>query len=532
MATLFTAFESWKHHLIRVTSEIGAYEAAAQSLCAISPYNQAACVGQEIASFEQIANYIDEIAPSLVALEQRVQHARLALQALRNRFVLSSPINRLPTEMLSSVFLLGHSEEKVSKLELAEEEWDLSRRKASPDAWVQTVSSVCRHWRKVSILTGALWTSVELSKSNAQISLERSGKLSLDVTSTPNDFESTTLQDVVLHHSHRLSSLTIDDSKHVSFRRWRRRLDEFIGVHESPVLRKLTLLANREGDPDGWTDEDEVLPASYRTDPLKRLTHLHLRVVCFPWQSVVFTNLVSLKLRDIRRGLGLARFVTILRLCPGLDTLELDAVYVHPANWDDEEMQELGDLGEPDDRDKAVITLPHLRVLRLIMGAEQLSLVLRRISAPALDLVSVGVTRNTDDPSPLGDLSALLARRDSSSPSQVTRLSLNLDYIRSASTAEVVDTLNLLPHLKKLRLQTVDFDNELIEALGPFHSPRLVTLELILCEKMLLQSFVGLLQARAEAGHALEQLTFCLGVDQENWAVEAAKYVGHVQFIT
>jgi hypothetical protein len=138
-------------------------------------------------------------------LEQRRQ-GRRALHKLRNVHAnLLSPINRLPPELLTEIFLL----------------WT----KEASD--VSVIAAVCSRWRELALSTSQLWSTIcmdldgENSHSDAKIVqtwLKRSAMCPLSVTLEQydeDDSDGHPVIDAVIPHSHRLEYLSISTHKNM-----------------------------------------------------------------------------------------------------------------------------------------------------------------------------------------------------------------------------------------------------------------------------------------------------------------------------
>jgi hypothetical protein len=140
-----------------------------------------------------------EIVVLATVLEQRRQ-SRRALHKFRNAHAnLLSPINRLPPELLTEIFLL----------------WT---REASD---VSVIAAVCNRWRKLALSTPQLWSTIRIglhkenSHSQAKIVqtwLKRSAMCPLSLTleqEVGDGSDSHPVINVIIPHSHRLEYLSI-----------------------------------------------------------------------------------------------------------------------------------------------------------------------------------------------------------------------------------------------------------------------------------------------------------------------------------
>ncbi|EIN08553.1 hypothetical protein PUNSTDRAFT_134931 [Punctularia strigosozonata HHB-11173 SS5] len=102
---------------------------------------------------ELLPVFPEERAKRLMALlneQQRIFKASFALRVEHNA---SLPVNRLPPELLSIVFML----------------WQGTR----SSVWSPTITQVCRFWRAVAFRTPLLWNKLDLGRSKLALELSR-----------------------------------------------------------------------------------------------------------------------------------------------------------------------------------------------------------------------------------------------------------------------------------------------------------------------------------------------------------------------
>ncbi|KDQ18197.1 hypothetical protein BOTBODRAFT_52984 [Botryobasidium botryosum FD-172 SS1] len=134
----------------------------------------------EAATAEQVMSEIGKRIDDMRVLEDRLRIGRIALHALRNRSHALSPINRLPDECLSTIFLKGYEDDIPPKIFV----FDATRCRddshvEDSHAFALMVSQVCRRWRSVALGTRELWSQLlianfyESTANRVEASLER-----------------------------------------------------------------------------------------------------------------------------------------------------------------------------------------------------------------------------------------------------------------------------------------------------------------------------------------------------------------------
>ncbi|KIM35545.1 hypothetical protein M413DRAFT_32410 [Hebeloma cylindrosporum] len=88
-------------------------------------------------------------------LYEYIRRVREILQLLEERRNTAVPINRLPTEILTSIFESLQDHHKFDDLFPAATEYELSM----SHSW-QVVTRICRHWRSVALSTPVLWKNL------------------------------------------------------------------------------------------------------------------------------------------------------------------------------------------------------------------------------------------------------------------------------------------------------------------------------------------------------------------------------------
>lgn len=520
-------FERWTTLLTRLTSDATSYDTFLQSLYEDTVSLQSA---HELSiPLKQAAAHIDDVVPAMATLEKKLETIRHVLQSLRSQCLSACLIARLPTEILSHIFLLGHHEENA---DVDDDEIDYIGTVCRTPPLSQTVSHVCHRWREVAIGTKSLWTSIDLSE-KSRLFFKRSGNQLLDMKVDLENGGNNVLEVARQYDVRRWASLDVRAS---DMKFPEQHFGGLFDFHENLPLRRLSITTICGSGATPWVPN--APEPVYDEGLLANLTHLRLYRVFIPWRSTAFVNLTSLKLNGLNSALWPhpGRFSMILRLCPMLDTLEMEEVGIalydeDEGEWDPAAGKVFGDAGEPNDGDgayDAVIPLHHLRVLKLAMEDEDsLRYILKRIYAPSLDILSISDDARGHTYGPQRGLTALLTRGDDKSRCHPTRVSF--DFLRT-SPSEIDAILDLLaPELRKLHLATDEIWDTLAEVLGPARAPHLTVLRLSSFGEGEDDSLVHLVRERASAGRALQQLVIQNNEDSEVLVVEELeKYVREV----
>ncbi|KAF8606169.1 hypothetical protein BDV93DRAFT_521020 [Ceratobasidium sp. AG-I] len=212
---------------------------------------------------------------------------------------MAAPINRLPAEILSRIFvtLVQASRFALSVLDTSYDETDYSIR----------LSSICVRWRQVAISTPTLWSSIELLRSSdafhdpqyLNMFYERSADAPLSVRlgkfCREYDRKAVNKQLAFLLSSYatRLYSFTIAYSRP---RFAKKALSILLAEKATGRIRKLALHTDL---PDNPIVADSSLQQHSLDELLEPLHALYLRCVCFDWDLIRCRNLVVLHLAGL-----------------------------------------------------------------------------------------------------------------------------------------------------------------------------------------------------------------------------------------
>ncbi|KAJ3993818.1 hypothetical protein F5050DRAFT_621873 [Lentinula boryana] len=383
----------------------------------------------------------------------------------------ASGIHRLPDEILSSIFF--------NAIQVYDND-DPSEAAYFP----LTISHTCSRWRKVSISTGSLWTSIRLClpHSSNQLTylktwLSRSKLYSLDILLDFRDEDWGWEEDDHLFTRDAANEIISIILPHV--KRWRHIeffTDTWVPIHaflnltqdvvDLPVLKSVALSRcnayfARKGECFKPVEMGRAIPL-FGGAHLPALQDLSLVGVHVDWRRSILVNLLELELKfhayDVVPDLG--EFVTILKSCPDLERLSivgwgprLDATFTGP---------------------KRVMSMEKLT--RFVFGfvdveyAVMLLSLFRLPSICELELEDVSAIVDPAGPSDATSILNLLSFSSTNSDSnscffplyQIERLELR--SIRS-SEAVFAQFLHYFNSLEKIDLS--DVDSALLSSLGP-----------------------------------------------------------------
>lgn len=149
-------------------------------------------------------------------LESKILEEYETLAHLKRQINILSPINRLPNEVLSYIFLYysateqAHCEETLPKSACGTTQ-DAKRRHAQRNGWMR-ISHVCHLWREVALSCAKFWTLFYVTdRATIMEVLARSKSLPLDIRlGTDSQYGASNL---VLEQSHRIRQLEMSLSK-------------------------------------------------------------------------------------------------------------------------------------------------------------------------------------------------------------------------------------------------------------------------------------------------------------------------------
>lgn len=400
------------------------------------------------------------------------------------------PINELPTELLSYIFLLGTAGSEEGDDDDDDEE-DIDGSSASSDDddgdddWERDqefellISHVCRHWRDVAVGTPALWTSIDFEdgppyeKSRTYLERSKNAPLELSVDLTLDDDEAEDYPDLgaALDDLHQIMKLVVAHVSHwrsfelmvSNYRLMHLALTGLSSCAAAPMLEVLQLYHYEDTEEYG-----EFTPASLKEQNFilfngnaPKLAHVALWGVHLDWANSHFlSGLCDLELayhaQDVRPSYR--DFVRILRDSPELITLTLclSGPAGGPTDWLASMTDERED-GEEPHAPMTTLAIPSLKNLVLAyIEPEYVTQLIQRLALPNVTSLAIDFEyadssdflRSLARPAPTTGkplLAGLQALKLSGLPcskvavaeayaamSNLTSLNLNFDYLDEA----------------------------------------------------------------------------------------------------
>lgn len=253
---------------------------------------------------EEIANIDAQIA---VLISQR----RELVSKLETEVRMQSPVIRIPSELLSSIFIMG-------VLGMGDED----------PIMVATLMLVCRYWSEVALNTPLLWAKIgvsthdSLEKARRRIERSKSCPLNISInfgqrteaSTTDHIISATELFDTVMWRT-KTFSLNVP-SRHlaqVALSRCR---------SEAPILERLTIQVHYSIE-EGRNFAKPTLPLFNGFTP--KLRSCSITSFNFGWDLNLMARLRVLKLGGYYNGTApsTSTLLSILRLCPDLEEIAL-----------------------------------------------------------------------------------------------------------------------------------------------------------------------------------------------------------------
>lgn len=332
------------------------------------------------------AAQIDHLRNALSNLESRMALLLSEKDLLESRLEtavrLQSPVRRLPSELLASIFVMG-----VMNME------------EDDTLMLSTLMLVCRHWLEVAVNTPVLWTrivaGVHHSLSHAQRKLERSKALPLQicVDFSPRVENGTITTESIVRTMDLLRTsiwrwktfrLTVPNRPQANAALMR-------CTDEAPLLEVFSVRVLHSMPEEHY--HSKSLPAVFE-GRTPSLTSCSLTSFNFGWDLRLVSRLRILKLGGYWNGYSPSIDVTlnILRACPNLEELVL-------RNMSDVEAvaceSDIPEYDETNDRlvrvnDSRMINLPRLtKATFYYSGTLRTRTILRLLTCPALEHVDL-----------------------------------------------------------------------------------------------------------------------------------------------
>lgn len=298
--------------------------------------------------------------------------------------------DRLPTELLAAIFLLGLSD-------------DPPLRGFQP--FPLLITQICRRWREVAIGTKRLWCHVlfrerDPDSSWSRLCLDRSGNtpVSIDVTLTrewgwsEKDCAAITkIMNIIMQHTHHWGTLRVSADVYM---RLQKIVDLFFAVPDraAPLLRKLALVYPPSIQRPLRVFETVLSTTTVKSATLTQvqtpqLRHLELVSISLAWNPTPLSELTYIQLSHQQPGAQptIDEFIALLRASPKLTTLKVNGGPAGPFREDLDAV--IAHRDAPDsDRNSAVI-LKSLRTLEMTLFQDEpvVLLLMDIIRAPQLE---------------------------------------------------------------------------------------------------------------------------------------------------
>ncbi|KAF5369349.1 hypothetical protein D9758_002769 [Tetrapyrgos nigripes] len=370
---------------------------------------------------------------------------------------LQSPVHRLPSELLSSIFITG-------VLDVGDDN----------PVMVSTLMLVCRYWAEVALDTPILWSKISVSPHDslekARRKLSRSKSCPLDITI-----------DIPIEYTNSVTELVIHATDMIRPALWRTR-SLFLSVpnraqahaalsrcqEDAPVLESLTIQIHHSIDDRYSTNP--ILPIFKGQTP--RLRSVSLTSFNFGWDLRLVSSLKVLKLGGYFNGFApsSSTLISILRQCPELEELALRNMSIDSAPCYGTRISDEFDTPPT----SKPVRLPRLtKISFTCSGIAFTRQIMTQITFPNLESLEMGYLENI---SPI--LQILYTQA-------LTRLPLRYLHIESClfSEPKFVNLLRRLTSLTRLELVDIeDVSSSLLKSLSssqPWMCPKLqiVTLD-------------------------------------------------------
>ncbi|KAB5591879.1 F-box-like domain-containing protein [Ceratobasidium theobromae] len=399
---------------------------------------------------------------SLAMDEQRLWRARATLKGLRNRSSVLTPVNLLPPEILTQIFIIAVEADRANRAALAQkfqgedEKNPLPRPSALRRADLATViSSVNIYWRRLATRTRELWSHIDLGESGARtdapfaraklwLERARGAPLYVTINTTGNAAKIIDAWGILpLLRSHETTFRSLDlalntvDEVHAALARW---LSE-------GAPRSLRSLAISVPYPPKHGDSPHALPPGLlhreqRDAFFEPLRSLDLDGTHLSWGGPAFRGLVDLRLSRLTDKIcpSVEQMVTIISGSPALRTLWLRRMTIRVGTR----------------LNFAPVKMNNLEILGLEHIESQGLCLLLPILAPEPQLY-VKISAYTRDPGQVGE-----ALTDFFARSKVESLHLNT----FVNPAQLPRMLVRLQHLRTFTWHGLNIGDEFFEAMA------------------------------------------------------------------
>lgn len=236
---------------------------------------------------------LDEEVTSLAAYTSSILSTRVQLLRLKNTSTLISPINILPPEILSRIFITVVDSCRTFRA-------DLSRRDLSINQ-VNVLSGICSSWRSIALNTHQLWSYIDfkslLHTDHMSLWLDRARGYPLDVVdhSLRVDNARSPGFGPILSRMERVRSM-ISRSSQCLMEQW---ISRWCG---NGAPRTLTTLALRAPSLEAveFPAQSETINQQHLNELLYSLNTLYLSYVRVNWDSLKCHNIITLSLQSLK----------------------------------------------------------------------------------------------------------------------------------------------------------------------------------------------------------------------------------------
>ncbi|KAG8909578.1 hypothetical protein FRC02_007718, partial [Tulasnella sp. 418] len=269
------------------------------------------------ASVQEVDEEIQKLCSLCTAFQSAVEAQISKYNHLRN--LLTSPILRLPNELISEIFILviesTHEKQRYKEL--------------------HSLQLVCNRFHQVSEATPSLWSFIDVPTSKdplpmTQILLQKSRDVPLDIylhATFYRENDILRLFDLVFPHCHRWRTFICDymclapvlpsflSTDWVA--EFTQYMEQLTQLH-TPHLRKFSV----EGGKRPGTPRFNL---KFHRNFAPRLQHLDMDSVTIPWDSTLLSRLTYLRVRarDVDCALTRDQYLQVLSACPELEEIYL-----------------------------------------------------------------------------------------------------------------------------------------------------------------------------------------------------------------
>ncbi|KAG8731433.1 hypothetical protein FRC12_019724 [Ceratobasidium sp. 428] len=312
-----SALDHWSSMYVQLSNSIQSYISACKTLGAV-------CARDHQTRARDVAEnafvLLDSKLGSLAAEENALRTSRCSLSALRNKSKTLAPINMLPPEILTRIFLLSLSTNCGHE---------------DPIAFSHNFVGTCAHWRQLALGTSYFWTHIDvgpnISEKLNKLMLERAKTHPLHLhifnykLSETNYDPNSLLEDLqpLMRRLHSLELFNFEGTFVGSMvKLWLEHGDEHL-VKLLSIFQhtpRVSFNDRREAEPLMNTSE-------HGEQILLSLQELHLYDVRFNWDSNAYRGLVDLRLKFVNASafgtISSSELAHILRASPMLAILKL-----------------------------------------------------------------------------------------------------------------------------------------------------------------------------------------------------------------